>query len=338
MSHISKSSGRGQVLVLFAAAVVVLLLMTGLVIDGGYAFAQRRAAQNAADFAAMAGARIVGEFHTQQPPGAGTDANVKKAVDAALAANQATGTAQYVNSAGQVAGQVGTGSIPASASGVVVDGTATWRPFFLGIMGVSSWTADTRATAMTKGLAAGGVLPIGVEVSAFDAFPLCDTSAGCDPDHLTPGTLNGPGAFGWLSFGADPHKCDGYGLGQSLDGCDQSNGFLQNEIGPPGNSHGCCTTVAGDPNPVIHSFTGSTWGDLTYYVENKVPVWVPIWDTILGNGNNAAYHIVGFGAVILVGQDTQHGKWLTGVRVSDVGDTPNAFGLVGATGEVFLVR
>lgn len=47
---------RGQILVLFTLALVAIISMVGLVLDGGSAFAQRRDEQNAADLAAMAGA------------------------------------------------------------------------------------------------------------------------------------------------------------------------------------------------------------------------------------------------------------------------------------------
>jgi hypothetical protein len=46
----------GQILVLFTFALVAIIAMVGLVLDGGSAFAQRRVEQNAADLAAMAGA------------------------------------------------------------------------------------------------------------------------------------------------------------------------------------------------------------------------------------------------------------------------------------------
>jgi uncharacterized membrane protein len=46
----------GQVLVVFALALVVLLGFGGLALDGGSAFAQRRDQQTAADLAALAAA------------------------------------------------------------------------------------------------------------------------------------------------------------------------------------------------------------------------------------------------------------------------------------------
>ena len=47
---------RGQILVIFALGLIVIIGMVGLVLDGGSAFAMRRTEQNAADFAAVAGA------------------------------------------------------------------------------------------------------------------------------------------------------------------------------------------------------------------------------------------------------------------------------------------
>src|SRR5438067_12850681 len=45
----------GQILVMFALALVGLLSLVALVIDGGYLYVQRRTAQSAADAAALAG-------------------------------------------------------------------------------------------------------------------------------------------------------------------------------------------------------------------------------------------------------------------------------------------
>ncbi len=59
-----KSIGRarrddesGVVLIIFALAMVILLGMIAVAIDGGYGFVQNRRAQNAADFAAFAAAQ-----------------------------------------------------------------------------------------------------------------------------------------------------------------------------------------------------------------------------------------------------------------------------------------
>ena len=51
-----RETAPGQVLVIFALALVAIVAMVGLVIDGGATFVQRRDQQNVADQAAMAGA------------------------------------------------------------------------------------------------------------------------------------------------------------------------------------------------------------------------------------------------------------------------------------------
>ena len=46
----------GQMLVIFSLCLVAIIAMTGLVIDGGMTFVQKREQQNVADAAALAGA------------------------------------------------------------------------------------------------------------------------------------------------------------------------------------------------------------------------------------------------------------------------------------------
>src|SRR5664280_1778816 len=79
---------RGQTLVLFALIMAfVVIPAVGLVVDGGYALAQRRAAQNSSDFAALAGARIVAEKVGGDTTN-GIDANVKAAIVNSMAVNR----------------------------------------------------------------------------------------------------------------------------------------------------------------------------------------------------------------------------------------------------------
>ncbi len=366
MPRTSSTLERGQILVVFVISLFVLLLAAGLVIDAGYAFSQRRDAQNAADFAAIAGTRIVGEELTGNTAN-GTAQNVYQAVQSTLAANRAVLVgAEYVDQSGNVAGDVvalGTGaasnlpgSIPSGANGVVVNATISWRPFFLGIIGMNNWSASSSSTAITPGSSVGGgVLPIGMQNTMYDSLTACPSGNlnSCISQHLTSGGLNIPGGFGWLKFG-----CDGYGLGQvapaDSGGCGNSQPFLQSEVGPPPNSYGCCTAV-GLPGSqdLVGNGPGNKPADLSYYIENQIPVWVPIWDTAGGTGSNGYYHIVGFGAIVLVGEDTQHGKWLTGAAVSGVGcpgqgnsqvpltqfcTAPGGAFTIGVTGAVQLVH
>ena len=326
---------RGQVLALFALSATVLILAVGLVIDGGNALSQRRDSQNTSDFAALAGARIVAEWIDSDTVN-GTDANVKAAMITTATANGSDpitfggpdGPA-YIDDAGNILGSVGDGAPgaapPPNTVGVKVSTSRTFGTYFLGIIGMGSMTASSTATAR-GGFAAGGpggdVFPAGIAEAFFENYPFCTGEVGsspaCEPQHLTPGNLNVPGGFGWLKFGA-VGKCDGYGLGMSTtDGCREDKPFLQEEIGPPSNSFGCCDAVDGgtstDANPIdrIGSLPGNkVAADCSYYIDNKVTVTVPVWDDAGGTGSNAWYHIIGFAGFQLTACDG--GKDIEGV-------------------------
>ena len=353
---ISAHGQRGQMLVVFALASTVVILLAGLVIDGGYALAQRRGAQNAADFAALAGARVIAEWVGGDTAN-GTDANVQAAIANSIQANGGTPVTfgspngpVYVTSSGTPNGFVGTisgGVIPAGTVGVTVGSSRTWNPFFLGVAGISNWTASAVATAKGGYSLAGppgNVFPAGVSQATYDTFPLCSGDVGssvdCQPVHLTPGSLNVPGGFGWLKFGA-AGKCTGYGLGMIDAGCDTSKTFLQSEIGPPANSYGCCTTVSHGPAPAdrIGSLPGDkNSADCSYYITNNVQVIVPIWDVAGGSGAGAWYHIVGFAGMQLTACDG--GKSISGVwrQPFFVGPTTTTPGYAGAPLAVQLIK
>lgn len=320
---------RGQMIALFALASTVILLAVGLVIDGGYALAQRRGSQNASDFAALAGARVVAEWVGGDTTN-GTDAFVQSAITNSIAANGGKpitfGSPNgpiYVKTDGTPNGFVGTiplGVIPAGTAGVSVASSRSWTPFFLGTIGVNNWTASTVATAKGGYSLAGppgDVFPVGVSQATYNTYPLCSGDVGsspaCQPVHLTPGGLNVPGGFGWLKFGA-AGKCTGFGLGMINDGCANSKPFLQSEIGPPSNSYGCCTAVTHGAAPTdrIGSLPGNkASADCSYYITNDIQITVPIWDVAGGQGANGWYHIVGFAGMQLTACDG--GKDIQGV-------------------------
>jgi Flp pilus assembly protein TadG len=337
---------NGQIVVLLAAGLTALILATGLVVDVGFAFSRQRETQNAADFAAMAGARVLGEYYTGKPAGAGTDGNVASAVNAALSANGATlASAQYVDQSGRLLGNVG-GGINAGAVGVVVKAQAGWGTYFVRVIpGMDTWHASTSATAYTVGIPSAGVMPAGLSQDAFNGLPFCDPNSASfescvDANGASASGRIMPGGFGWLKFGAQD-KCEGFGLGMDENaGCLTSQQFLESEVGPPANSYGCCTNINETPDDArkIGSLTGNEQADFSYYITNRLIVWVPIWDYANPGGANGYYHIIGFGAIVFTGQDSVHGAWIQAVRVSaSFGDTPNAVQL-GATGEVHLVR
>ena len=352
------SRPRGQLLVLFALSVTVMILGVGLVVDGGNALVQRRASQNAADFGAMAAGRIIAE-KVGGDAVTGTDANVQLAISNAVVANGgiaptwgAPSGPRYIDSNGALLGYVGADpAIPATASGVKVSSTRSWKPFFLGIVGINSWSASADATAtggFCNGCAPlpGSLFPAGISLAFFNTYPSCggdvstDPLSPCYPQHLTPGNLNVPGGFGWLKFG-----CDGYGLGQdppaNIGGCQNNRPFLQDEIGPPSKSYGCCTQVGIAGLDRIGSLPGNkASADCSYYIANEITVTVPIWDTAGGTGQNGWYHIVGFAGFQITkcsgGKDIE-GVWRKAFFVGPTTTTPSAPGVPQALG-VQLVR
>ena len=80
---------RGQIVLLFALVLSVIVMGVGLVVDGGNALVQRRGAQNASDFAALGGARVIAEWIDGDLVN-GTDNNVRIAINNAVAANGGT--------------------------------------------------------------------------------------------------------------------------------------------------------------------------------------------------------------------------------------------------------
>ena len=317
---------QGQILALFALSTVVIVLAVSVVIDGGNALMQRRTSQNTSDFAALAGARIIATWIDGDTTN-GTDANVVASINATVAANRGVPVTygspngpSYVSRAGAFTGWVGTGTIPAGTEGITVSTNKVFRPYLLGIVGTGDWTASSTATARGGYAAApptGNVFPAGISLAFFETYPFCTGAVGsspdCQPQNLTPGNLNVPGGFGWLKFGATG-KCAGFGLGMSTtSGCEENQPFLQEEIGPPSNSFGCCSSISGDPDlDRIGSLPGNkASADCSYYIDNEIIVTVPIWDYAGGTGANGWYHIIGFAGFQLT--ECEGGKNISGV-------------------------
>jgi Flp pilus assembly protein TadG len=144
----SKRSGqRGQILVLFVVALVAIIAGVGLVIDGGFAFAQRRNEQNAADLAAFAGANALLN---------GQDANAAALAAAALN--------DYPDGVGGT-----TVTVTVAPTTVQVDITAPHDNYFSGVVGQNRWNVSVTATALT-GIPTkfSGVAPFILSQEAFD--------------------------------------------------------------------------------------------------------------------------------------------------------------------------
>lgn len=134
-----RDSERGQLLVVFALAMVALIAMVGLIIDGGDTSLQRRDMQNVSDAAAMAaGYAYVNNLDE-------------------VAAGQAVAAANgYVN------GQNGTTvTVSSLTDSIKVDISRPHRNYFSGIVGFGSWNVSTTASVVA-----------GVPNAAYGAMPL----------------------------------------------------------------------------------------------------------------------------------------------------------------------
>ncbi len=134
----------GVVLIIFAIAMVVLLGMIAIAIDGSYGFVQNRRAQNAADFAAFAAAQQLNSSTYCNGTSAPTTHDIAAIIQQLVNANGAgIGTAwkaQFLNSAGNSIGNftssTGPATPPPGACGVIVNAQPSWTPFFAGIFGI----------------------------------------------------------------------------------------------------------------------------------------------------------------------------------------------------------
>jgi len=198
----------GQILVVFAGAMVAVVAVAGLVLDGGRAFALRRGGQNVADLAAVAGATAY--LNASGTPG-------ERESDAKVAAMDIAGLHGY--SAGEV-----TVSVSPILGGATVT-VSTTRPqenFFARLVGQPTWTVSTDATAMASNSpngAAGAMplifnedlwLPGGPEPNIEQAFDL--------PDPGNEDVPQDPDQFNWTVYctangqdidgDGDPNNCN----------------------------------------------------------------------------------------------------------------------------------
>jgi hypothetical protein len=247
--HDARGGAAGQAVVIMVGCMLAVIVMVGLIIDGGNAWAQQRIVQNGSDAAAEAGAVIMGQrLAGATAPVLGWDAAVASAVNASATANGITVSAYYTDICGiplksdgsaaltaanaydfASAQPVGAG-LPATtsstpdcpshqvgpAAGVIALGHKDVQTYLVNVVGISTWSVDTQATA------AAGYLQEGCDASQGDACALlpvaitvdivtCDksnnpvtTGLPWSADGVTvykvPLCGNSPGNVGWLDW------------------------------------------------------------------------------------------------------------------------------------------
>ncbi|HJT64737.1 MAG TPA: Tad domain-containing protein [Candidatus Limnocylindria bacterium] len=228
-----KRTESGQVLVIVAMGMIALVAMVGLVIDGGFAWAQQRENQNGADAAAKAGTVVVQHLLAGVDTPAPNDFDVACAVDAAATANGAVvEEAEYVDfqgdplaptpvMVGTCVTDLGVG-IPAGAQGVRSRTSQTFETFLMQVVGQDTLTTEADAIAVVGELSAiGGALPVtfpevgtvcddlelDFEIRAddgdgtYEPFEIIDEAdANASNLAVVPLCTTAPGSVGWLDW------------------------------------------------------------------------------------------------------------------------------------------
>jgi Flp pilus assembly protein TadG len=166
---------RGQALVVFVLALVAIIAVTGLVLDGGSAFAQRRDQQNAADLAALAAAithgNTPGDYATREYAGR------SRGFEVAAANGYPTG--------GSVVVIVTSSPIGSSGVRYLVTVNKPHRNNFAGLLGQPSWNVSANATAIAgQPNAVQGAMPLIFNQEAFQA----PHDPGVIEEYTLPGT------------------------------------------------------------------------------------------------------------------------------------------------------
>jgi hypothetical protein len=139
-------------MIIFAFALIVLLGMMAIALDGGYGLVQARRVQNAADFASVAGTAALKALCEQgaSPP---TDQRVHAVIQDVIDQNAASvgsgWTADYLDQAGTDRGAAISTSAttypPPYACGVTVQLNSSWTPYIAQVLGFN--TLNTKASA-----------------------------------------------------------------------------------------------------------------------------------------------------------------------------------------------
>jgi Flp pilus assembly protein TadG len=225
---------RGQALVFLALATLILMGAMGLALDGGYNYAQRRQMQNAADAAALAGARMV----ARNDGTPGKNYPVLTTVQAVAQQNGADSNnvvCHYIDDDKNPFASCGDGPIPTNASnnnapatGVQVSVSETHQTFVMRALDIP--TSGTSATATAR-----------VEILSTPLagpFTVCGIDTALDSSS----TPYSGGIFkqnGWYPF---PTRPGGYA-----------------ECGGPGGGSPCGRTLEStDPSPTVPGPVDST--------------------------------------------------------------------------------
>lgn len=266
-------SQRGQVIVLIAFALVALIGMAGIVVDGGRAYADQRSLEAAAEAGAHGGAYLLeknwngdaGNF------GALTDAQVRAAAQAFAgyngwnAANGDTFYMDYVK-ADYITHVAVLGN---TARGVLVQLGKPQVATFTRVLGFNLYSVFARATAMFGSALVAGALPLAVDDGCMSTY---NTSVSAQP-------ANASGSFGTCNFASVvPPGCASGNLPCYSNA--MANGMSPPvQLGPsyPANSFDCCSLSAASVAGLQSRITARP-GETCTTFKSPSPrvVWMPV--------------------------------------------------------------
>lgn len=268
-SSARRNRQEGQILIVFALALVAIVAMTGLVLDGGSTFVQQRGMQNVADAASMAGAYAYGNSTA-------TDDATKRSV-ATLAARSVAEANGYKHGVGEVVVDVSLDSAGGAGRHITVTVTRPHENNFSGIVGMSSWDVTTTATTLAgRPNSVRGAMPIIFNQKAFD-----DNGAGASHpvtyDEPLVGSSDVPqtaSAFNWTVY------------------CDECNAD-SNTVDALINQGGAQTAVTIDDHisPLNAGAHTTLFSDMSLHVGEEFPV--PIVDDAGRMVGWAMFHLTG---------------------------------------------
>lgn len=238
----------GQILVIFALALIVIIGMVGLILDSGSAFAQRRGEQNAADLAAIAGANAY--LNTSGPVA------VRTAAAQAAAITSATRNG-YTDGVSGASVPTPTVTLLQSGAHVRVSITAPHANTFSRVYGQNSWDVSVEAAAITGTIdTAVGAAPWTMSTLAFnsDGSPKYDVN---NPHNF--GETNGdyPTSetdIAWTDFNGN-NNANSNEISSIVDGSNVVTATFTNGLYLGQHNDGNHTTLFQDVN---HHMTGDT--------------------------------------------------------------------------------
>ncbi len=200
---------RGQTMVLMALAMVVLIGMVGLVVDGSFAYIHRRQMQNAADAGAHDGTAVLARNYKSVC--AFEAAARKAAVDGALANGVVKKESVTVGMV-DINGNPTTPCNPTTTMGVSVGVGQPYTTYFAGVLGITQMAAGADATAHYGFInALIGALPI---VLNLDSVP-ANVNDGKEHDAKLGTSGGGPPGYD-VNFGSIDPMAYGQTLADSL--------------------------------------------------------------------------------------------------------------------------